>query len=95
MWEYLWEVSTPGDHSLIARATSWSGQVQPAAHDTLLGGYLIHHSRPISVRVEPTRKASVQLGDPQVYLYDMNAFAEENQRLPLDVKMEFSVGDGI
>lgn len=95
MWEYLWEIATPGDYSLVARATSWSGQVQPAAHDPLHGGYMIHHSRPIGIHVQAVHKTAVPVGDPQAYLYDMNAFAEENQRLPLDVTMEFSVGEGI
>ncbi len=95
MWEYLWEVATPGDYSLVARATSWSGVVQPASHDPLHGGYMIHHSRPAFVRVEVSRKALAQHSDPNAYLYDMNAFAEENKRLPLDAEMEFAVGAGI
>jgi hypothetical protein len=36
-----------------------------------------------------------QLGDPEWLFYDMNAFAEENTRFPLDVEMEFTGGDGI
>jgi hypothetical protein len=28
-------------------------------------------------------------------LYDMNAYAEENRRLPLDVELEFAGGEGI
>lgn len=95
MWEYLWEVATPGDYSIVARATSWSGVVQPAAHDPLSGGYMIHHSRPVPVRVEVSRKAVAHVGDPNAYLYDMNAYAEENMRLPLDAEMEFAVGAGI
>ena len=95
MWEYLWEVATPGNYSLLVRATSWSGQMQPAAHDPLSGGYMVHHSRPTAVRVEVSRKAVAQLGDPQAYLYDMNAYAEENMRLPLDAEMEFAIGAGI
>jgi DMSO/TMAO reductase YedYZ molybdopterin-dependent catalytic subunit len=95
MWEYLWEVATPGEYSIVARATSWSGVVQPAAHDPLSGGYMIHHSRPVPVRVEVSRKAAAQVGDPNAYLYDMNAYAEENKRLPLDAEMEFAVGAGI
>lgn len=95
MWEYLWEVGTPGYFSLLVRATSWSGQVQPASYDPLYSTYMIHFSRPTKVRVEVSRKAAAQLGDPNVYLYDMNAYAEENKRLPLDAELEFAVGAGI
>jgi DMSO/TMAO reductase YedYZ molybdopterin-dependent catalytic subunit len=95
MWEYLWEVATPGDYSLLARATSWSGQVQPASYDALNSSYMIHFSRPIRVHVEVSRKAVAQIGDPNAYLYDMNAYAEENKRLPLDAELEFAVGAGI
>jgi hypothetical protein len=28
-------------------------------------------------------------------VYDMNAFAEENTRFPLDIEMEFAGGEGI
>ena len=33
--------------------------------------------------------------DADALLYDMNAFAEVNARLPLDVHLEFSHGAGI
>jgi DMSO/TMAO reductase YedYZ molybdopterin-dependent catalytic subunit len=95
MWEYLWEVAEPGQYALVARATSWSGQVQPASYDPLFSTYMIHFSRPRTLRVEVSRKAAAQLGDPNAYLYDMNAYAEENKRLPLDAEMEFAVGAGI
>ena len=96
MWEYLWDVRTPGFCRLLSRA-----DLQPAAacsrseHDPLLGGYLIHFSRPIPVRVEPRAAADAASGDVDVLRYDMNAFAESNARLPLDVDLEFSLGAGI
>ncbi len=52
LWEYLWEAAEPGEYSLLTRAVSTSGRTQPSQHDPLHGGYLIHHSRPIPVRVE-------------------------------------------
>ena len=64
--------------------------MQPAEHDPLNGGYLIHHSRPLEVRVEAARPA-----DAELMLYDMNAYAEANARLPLDVELEFVGGGGI
>lgn len=95
LWEYLWEAATPGRHILKARATSASGHVQPTAHDPLLGGYLIHHARPIEVVVEPARRGSDRRADAETLLYDMNAFAEENTRRPLDVVLDFAGGAGI
>jgi DMSO/TMAO reductase YedYZ molybdopterin-dependent catalytic subunit len=95
MWEYLWEVASPGTYSLLVRASSWGGKVQPADHNPLHGGYLIHHSRSIRVSVDPHRQATVPPSDPAAYLYDMNAYAEENKRRPLDAELDFSVGGGI
>jgi DMSO/TMAO reductase YedYZ molybdopterin-dependent catalytic subunit len=94
LWEYLWEASSPGEHTVLSRATSSRGRVQPAAHDALNGGYLIHHSRPLSLRVVAGGRAA-EIADAATLLYDMNAYAEENMRLPLDVEMEFTAGAGI
>jgi DMSO/TMAO reductase YedYZ molybdopterin-dependent catalytic subunit len=95
LWEYLWEVGSPGEYSVLARAISASGQVQPAEHDPLDGGYLIHHSRPRRVRVTATRQIQDRHADASLLLYDMNAFAEENIRFPLDVELQFTGGEGI
>jgi DMSO/TMAO reductase YedYZ molybdopterin-dependent catalytic subunit len=94
-WEYLWEVAEPGEYSLLTRAVSASGRVQPTQHDPLNGGYLIHFSRPIPVRVQAGLPAQAQRGDVETLLYDMNAYAEENTRNPLDVELEFAAGGGI
>ena len=94
-WEYLWEVAEPGDYSLLTRAVSASGLVQPSRHDPRNGGYLIHHSRPIPMRVQAGVPAQAQRGDVETLLYDMNAYAEENTRVPLDVELEFAAGGGI
>jgi hypothetical protein len=95
LWEYLWEVAEPGAYTIVARAVSKGGKVQPAEHDLLNGGYLIHFSRPRAVRVESTRRIVDQRSDAALLLYDMNAFAEENTRFPLDVDLQFSGGEGI
>jgi DMSO/TMAO reductase YedYZ molybdopterin-dependent catalytic subunit len=95
LWEYLWEVAAAGEHSLLARAVSASGQVQPREHDRLHGGYRIHFSRPRTVRVQATRHIHDERSDADLLVYDMNAFAEENMRFPLDVELEFSGGEGI
>jgi DMSO/TMAO reductase YedYZ molybdopterin-dependent catalytic subunit len=95
LWEYLWEVAQPGPYELVSRAVSQSGKVQPTEHDPLNGGYLIHHSRAMCVRVESARRSQDQTGDLNALFYDMNAFAEENHRLPLDVELIFMGGEGI
>jgi DMSO/TMAO reductase YedYZ molybdopterin-dependent catalytic subunit len=95
MWEYLWEVATPGRYTLLTRATSKGGQSQPATHDPLLGGYLIHFPRPREVVVEAQRRREDQYADLDTLVYDMNAFAEENVRRALDVELEVWAGAGI
>jgi DMSO/TMAO reductase YedYZ molybdopterin-dependent catalytic subunit len=95
MWEYLWEVAVPGPYTVLARAISASGQVQPLEHDSLCGGYQIHHSRPIPVQVQAAYHTIAQRGAADLWVYDMNAFAEENARFPLDVELEFAAGEGI
>lgn len=96
LWEYLWEVAESGSYNLRVRATSASGRSQPEQHDPLNGGYVIHMVRPLPVKVETVaRGGPVPLGDRDTLLYDMNAYAEENSRLRLDVEMDFTSGDGI
>lgn len=95
LWEYLWEVVEPGDYALQVRATSVSGRTQPGDHEPLNGGYMIHHTRPRPVRIAAGQRATAGHADLPSLLYDMNAYAEENMRLPLDAEMEFSGGAGI
>ncbi len=95
MWEYLWEVADPGDYTVLSRATSNGGQVQPTRHDPLNGGYQIHFSRPRTVRVERSRRVHDAPTTAELLQYDMNAYAEENTRFPLDVALEFGGGEGI
>jgi DMSO/TMAO reductase YedYZ molybdopterin-dependent catalytic subunit len=95
LWEYLWESAVESEYSLLVRATSSSGRVQPVEHDPLNGGYLIHHSRPRLVRLTSRRRAVAAPTDHATLMYDMNAYAEENTRLPLDVEMELLFGAGI
>jgi DMSO/TMAO reductase YedYZ molybdopterin-dependent catalytic subunit len=94
LWEYVWEVEKPGDYTLLVRAVSAGGQVQPCDHDPLNGGYCVHHSRPLAVRVTGARRHEAPAG-ADTLLYDMNAFAEENTRRPLDVNLVFAAGEGI
>src|SRR5262245_2856856 len=93
LWEYLWEVAREGDHTILVRATSAGGRVQPVEHDPLNGGYLIHHTRPRRGRVVSSQRAMA--GGIERLVYGMNAYAEENYRRPLDVELEFSYGGGI
>lgn len=95
LWEYLWEVADAGDYTLVTRAVSESGRVQPLQHDPLNGGYQIHHSRPTTVCVQAGLPVQARRGDAETLLYDMNAYAEENTRYPLDIELEFAAGSGI
>ncbi|MBL8795185.1 MAG: molybdopterin-dependent oxidoreductase [Planctomycetia bacterium] len=95
MWEYLWEVAAAGDYTLLARTTDSAGRVQASDHDPLLGGYQITFSRPLQVQVAAGQRAAAQHADAEAILFDMNAFADENSRLPLDVELHFSAGEGI
>jgi DMSO/TMAO reductase YedYZ molybdopterin-dependent catalytic subunit len=95
LWEYLWEVAAPAPYTLLARAISASGRIQPEEHEPLNGGYLIHHSRPRQVQIADTQHTVAAHADLSTLLYDMNAFAEESARLPLDVELVFSGGAGI
>jgi hypothetical protein len=56
---------------------------------------MIHFSRAIPVRVESRTAEAATWGDVEALRYDMNAFAESNARLPLDVDLQFSQGAGI
>ena len=95
VWEFLWHVREAGSYRLLSRAVSASGRAQPIEHDSLLGGYMIHFSRPIEVHVQAIPTTDTARGDGQTLLYDMNAFAEANAALPLDVHLEFNLGAGI
>jgi hypothetical protein len=79
----------------MCRATSASGRAQPTEHDPLHGGYMIHYSRPVPVRIAAMQRSLASRADLDTLLYDMNAFAEENNRMRLDVEMEFMAGEGI
>jgi DMSO/TMAO reductase YedYZ molybdopterin-dependent catalytic subunit len=95
MWEYLWEVVQPGRYALLARAVSKGGVVQPLEHDPENGGYQIHFARPRTVTVARTQPAHDEPSTADLMMYDMNAYAEANSRMPLDVEMEFVGGGGI
>jgi len=95
LWEYIWEVDAPGKYQIVARAMASNGNAQPQQHDPLRGGYMINHWRPVILHVEATRTRDDQRSDVDTLLYDMNAFAAEMKRLPLDVEMEYTAGGGI
>lgn len=97
LWEYLWEVATPGTYCLMARAVSANGEVQPVDHDPLRGGYVINFVRPRLVQVDPAAgyQSRDLTRDLLALVYDMNAFAERNAAAPLDVYAEHSEGAGI
>jgi hypothetical protein len=94
-WEYLWEKSFPGYYSILARAISESGQIQPADHDRAFGGYLITFSRPIHVHVDARWESQDMLGDVAGLQEEMTAFVRERAGRPLDADIELISGAGI
>lgn len=94
-WEFVWDVREPGGYQIMARARSTAGHVQPTSHDSLRGGYMINFGRPQRVQVEADVKSEAHGGDLEALLYDMDLFAEQNVRLPLDLDMAFTDGAGI
>ena len=95
MWEYSWRPAQTGVCRLLSRAVSSGGRMQPMRHDPLNGGYLIHHSRPTTVDVQPTWVATAGLSDTEQAQRAMEAAAEEKARMRLDVEMRYSGGGGI
>ncbi len=69
--------------------------MQPLSHDPLRGGYMINFVRPRPVTVLADRQGVAELADVDAFLYDMDLFAEDNIRLPLDLDLEFADGAGI
>jgi hypothetical protein len=51
-WTFDWLTpNEPGRYTLMARATSADGSVQPATHDRNYGSYVVNHPLPIEVSV--------------------------------------------
>ena len=50
-WRVEWEPPGSGTYSLLARAISTSGEIQPSRHNPLHGGYHVNFSRPLEIRV--------------------------------------------
>jgi DMSO/TMAO reductase YedYZ molybdopterin-dependent catalytic subunit len=94
-WEYLWESAVPGEYTLLARAVSGDGHVQPMDHDFDRGGYLINFSRPINVRLDATQQSQDFVGDVAKLQRDMAAVARERSSQPLDADIELMSGAGI
>ncbi|MBW3542095.1 MAG: sulfite oxidase [Planctomycetes bacterium] len=95
LWEYLWEVVAPGEHTLLSRAIAADGRVQPARHDPDCGGYQIDFSRPTTVRVDPTLRSDDILGDREALQASLQEMAEERFRMRLDVELALTHGAGI
>jgi DMSO/TMAO reductase YedYZ molybdopterin-dependent catalytic subunit len=95
LWEFLWELAEPGSYTLLARTISTNGHVQPREYDPLYAGYQIDFSRPLNVHVAAATRTYAQPGNLDALLFDINAYAEENVRLPLDLDAQYSGGGGI
>jgi hypothetical protein len=64
-------------------------------YDPLNLGYQIDFCRPVPVRVAAATRTYAEIGNPDALLFDINSYAEENMRLPLDVEAQYSGGGGI
>ena len=94
-WEYLWETASAGDYTILARAISANGEVQPVRHDMDHGGYLINFSRPIYVRVDASRQSRDLVGNVESLQRGMARIARERAGQPLDADIELVSGAGI
>jgi hypothetical protein len=94
-WEFLWEVVTPGEYTILARAISTNGQVQPTQHDFDRSGYLINFSRPVEVHVDATRRSQDLVGNVRTLQREMAAVARDRASMQLDADLEFVSGAGI
>lgn len=95
LWQYSWRPEQSGPCQLISRAVTSAGRVQPAKHDPLCGGYLIHHSRPVQVEVSPTWGADPVDYSPGAAKATFDEAARERSQLKLDVEMKVGGGAGI
>ncbi|MBI1893331.1 MAG: sulfite oxidase [Candidatus Rokubacteria bacterium] len=51
LWEFPWQATAPGEHTLMARATDTSGAAQPFAYDLDLNGFAVNQVQPVRVEV--------------------------------------------
>jgi DMSO/TMAO reductase YedYZ molybdopterin-dependent catalytic subunit len=51
LWEFEWQTPSPGNYTLMARATDSRGRMQPMERDANYGTYIISHCLPIEVEV--------------------------------------------
>jgi hypothetical protein len=86
---------TGGDYSILARAISENGEVQPMGHNTDRGGYLINFSRPIDVRIDASRISQDHLGDARSLQAEMSDVARQRSSQLLDADMDLVSGAGI
>jgi DMSO/TMAO reductase YedYZ molybdopterin-dependent catalytic subunit len=94
-WETLWTVTAPGDYTIISRAHTESGQVQPIDYDADNLGYIINVVRPLHLRVVADQQSAANFADANTWTDYMEAFAEENTKHPLDLELALTAGDGI
>jgi DMSO/TMAO reductase YedYZ molybdopterin-dependent catalytic subunit len=93
-WETRWTPTAEGEHTLMARAYTESGQSQPLEYNPDNLGYLINFVQPRNVRVQAEAPAPLR-SDAIDWIETMQDFAESNQRRGLDVELAFIGGEGI
>jgi DMSO/TMAO reductase YedYZ molybdopterin-dependent catalytic subunit len=95
LWEFLWRVDAPGEYSILSRAISESGHIQPIEHDRNRGGYLITFSRPTRITIDADLESQDLLGDTKALESEFAALARERSELTLDADLDLTEGAGI
>jgi DMSO/TMAO reductase YedYZ molybdopterin-dependent catalytic subunit len=94
-WEYLWNVMTPGEYTVMARAHAESGEAQPLEYDLNNLGYLVNVVTPRIVSIHAGHEVKGDFANAEMWADTMLAHAEENTRRALDVELVFAGGEGI
>jgi hypothetical protein len=93
-WEYDWRPGAEGEHTLLARAHTDSGQSQPFEYNSDNLGYLINVVLPRTVRVQTAAPTAVRT-DAIDWIETMQDFAVANTRRGLDIELALTGGEGI
>jgi DMSO/TMAO reductase YedYZ molybdopterin-dependent catalytic subunit len=94
-WEMRWDVTACGEHTLMARAHSARGEVQPFAYNPDNLGYLINSVTPRRVTVERSAMAEKDIFVQGNWAEYMESFAETNSLRAMDVDLALTSGEGI
>lgn len=83
-----------GEYSLLSRALTRDGMIQPTTHNGLNGGYRINFARPRMITTLDDEPFTDEDFVEEPMTRDMDAFAERTPTLTLDVDMDMLLIDG-